>query len=247
MKKYFVLAFIPIILLACSGSEGSPLFDPYTPPPPAAQANEAGIDSSVVDASDADTSSPVDAAPDTLPMDAGFDVEVPVPCAHGGCGKGYRCVNNNCVVCPAKTCAELAFNCGQISDGCNPAPLGCGVCSNGTTCSNENGGTCQCVGPKHLCPGPNAGDPATCVANDVLACGPQCIHCLPDLVGVTPACVNNACDYSTCSAGFTKCPNQPGGPAANGCQNLLTDPNNCGACGIKCPNDKACVAGVCAL
>ncbi len=150
------------------------------------------------------------------------------------CDKGFDCNDNKCTKCPAKTCAVLGFTCGQAVDGCGAA-LECGVCVDGKSCVAN---LCQCEAPKHMCG-------AACVANDVAACGPGCQVCLPDLPGVTPMCVANQCNYETCKPGHQRCPNQPPGPGAAGCQDLQNDPINCGICNVPCLAGETCQAGVC--
>lgn len=230
MNHRLIISLLPIaIIAACSGVGSVPIPDPAVTTVVTYDAgNKDASDASDTDASDASDAdatdaADADAAPSCVPHTDGF------------------------------ICNALQKKCGPANvplDNCNKprAIANCGACKTKETCNAA--GICECIPDSDavLCAALNkeCGTVSTfdnCfkVRNNVV-----CPACLPDLPGVTPACVNNACDYSNCSPGYTRCPNQPPGPAANGCQNLQTDANNCGVCNVACLPGKACVAGVCA-
>jgi hypothetical protein len=73
------------------------------------------------------------------------------------------------------------------------------------------------------------------------ACGAAC-----QVANATPACVNAACQVSSCNLGFADCDHNP----QNGCETLLTTSTDCGGCGVACarPHGTAsCATGTCTL
>lgn len=314
MKKYLILAIVPALIVACSGSDGSPI-----PWPERGAGDSGSIDSSTLDDAGSDAASEADStSPSCIhESDAAFCANRASTCGavlgNDNCGStrtvlncgsckasefcnGGSCSDTPCV--PAKDkdiCITAGKDCGNtpVTDNCGTLRVpNCGACKVDYLCSRDNlcklcvadsdaficqtlgkdcgvikavvdnctktrdvlcgpgvcGKTFACVDNKCVstCQAPNHICSNVCVANDVAACGPSCTNCKPDLPGVTPACINNDCDYSTCTPGYTRCPNQPPGPGALGCQNLQNDPNNCGTCNTKCAAGKACNVGACA-
>jgi hypothetical protein len=92
--------------------------------------------------------------------------------------------NGQCT-CTPKTCAQLGFNCGAVSDGCG-GTLNCGTCTGGQTCG---GG-----GAANVCGGPvcHVGPLVTFNSGSVQGCG------LPKATGQcnTNFCwvINGTCD-----------------------------------------------------
>ena len=140
------------------------------------------------------------------------------------------CVTPYTVNCPAKSCAQLGYNCGPAGDGCG-GQLNCGTCTSPQTCGGGGqpgicGGGCatrSCAAQGFTC-GP-AGD----------GCGGQlnCGTCPAGQVcggGGPGICGSGGCIPTTCAAQGFNC-----GPAGNGCGGQVD-------CGV-CPLGQACGNG----
>jgi len=119
----------------------------------------------------------------------------------GGCSKSCMGTANGQPTCANATCG-ISCNTGytDCSGACldttsNDNDCGqCGkACTGGEHCVSS---TCQCTGGTHLCSG-------TCVADDVNACGPNCVMCTAP-ANATPNCDGTACGW-TCNPGYTEC------------------------------------------
>ncbi|MHB8874728.1 MAG: hypothetical protein ACYC8T_13650, partial [Myxococcaceae bacterium] len=179
----------------------------------------------------------------------------PTTCGGGGqanvCGGTGAGLPDGGIVCNARTCADLGFNCGPAGDGCGNV-LACGACAAPDTCGG-GGVAGQCGAPACV--------PKTC-AQLAIGCGPagdgcgntvQCGTCTAPQTcggggtasqcGGTAACVPN-----TCAGLGIGC-----GPAGDGCGALLncggcTAPQTCGGGGTpsQCGAPAACVPKTCA-
>jgi hypothetical protein len=197
----------------------------------------------------------------------------PAFCGGGGfsqCGGNAVAADAGGSVCVPKTCAQLAYTCGQNSDGCGNI-LSCGSCAAPQFCGG--GGYSQCGGNAVVADGGGLCVPKTCLALGY-GCGPAgdgCGNMLDCGTCMSPAfcggggfatCGGNAtvadggtvCVPTTCAALNYAC-----GPAGDGCGNMLscgtcTAPafcggggfNQCGGNSVVAEGGSACVPKTCA-
>lgn len=64
------------------------------------------------------------------------DVTCDRPCENECCATGEACLENACVACTPKTCAELRLACGDAADECG-GTLSCGSCPDGLACGGS--------------------------------------------------------------------------------------------------------------
>ena len=156
-----------------------------------------------------------------------------------GCRQGIETctdgvLSGQCVLSGWSTSTE---HCGQ----------GCGFCDTGKTdrCVQGN---CVCGQTGGPCPAGEFCCSGTCTdRNDLNHCGACDTPCQPQHV-VSASCVQGACGYDQCQAGYYDCD----GNTANGCE-TVSALDNCGGCDDACtdqilyPNTTghSCPAGVC--
>jgi hypothetical protein len=119
----------------------------------------------------------------------------------GNCKSGKRCgapgVSSKCVdplilvECTAKTCEELAIECGPANNGCNGTISSCGDCEAGTQCG-AGLTRWKCVAPSSAC------TPLTC-AELGIECGPPTPNGCGGFTASCGECADNfACKYGKC-------------------------------------------------
>ncbi len=181
----------------------------------------------------------------------------PAFCGGGGfnvCGLGDAGTNpDGGSICPAKSCADQGFDCGQAGDGCG-GTIDCGTCTAAAFCGG--GGANKCGGSTGTLP--DGGIVSPCVATTCsklgYTCGPAGDGCGGSLdcgtCSATQYCggggfdrcggtrvVDAGADASTCVPQTCASLGYNCGPAADGCGGLLqcgtcTSPQYCGGRGF---------------
>lgn len=158
----------------------------------------------------------------------------------------------------AGTCSPVEERCNGMDDDCDGQsdegfdlqtdPINCGACMNACSVPNATvactAGSCGVVDCRAGF-GDCNGDTADGCENNLAsadhcgACGNACTYA--NGVG---ACMDGACELSSCEAGFDDCNADP----ADGCETPLNTPTDCAACGMACELANAtttCDTGTC--
>jgi len=156
-------------------------------------------------------------------------------CGDACCPDGASCVDDAC--CTPATCAELGFECGLQTDGCDGG-LDCGDCAGGLTCFEGS-----CVDCVPACAGASCGDADGCGGLCDGACAGADEVCVDGACTCVYVTCGDACcaDGETCNAGVC-------GPCVPDCAVAdCGDADGCGGlCEGPCPGDfEACVGGAC--
>ncbi len=185
---------------------------------------------------------------DGLTADCG-SCTAPAYCGGGGtslCGGDLTKTADGGSPCTPKTCTDLAFTCGQASDGCGGVTANCGSCTSPQYCGG--GGDNKCGG--NVNQAPDGGPIVTCVPKSCAAQSATCGQLGDGCGGVTPNC-GSCANPQYCGGGGDNncggnnglgadggplvtcvpktCANFPGtcGPQGDGCGGMTA---NCGTC-----------------